>query len=139
MVVCVRFCYTGKITIDVGNHQNIAFLSKSLDMSRPFIIIIIVVVVVVVVVIVNFLIGYPGCILTRRRRSQIGKESYIPSIFIRQESMFVRIESIVPPNGKMCEMIDYVCQPWIEHPAFVPHGWTVYNITVHFSHYRSGH
>ena len=28
MVVSVRFCYTGKITINVVNHQNIAFHSK---------------------------------------------------------------------------------------------------------------
>ena len=31
------------------------------------------------------------------------------------QSMFVKIESLVPPNGKMCEFIIYVCQPWIEH------------------------
>ena len=36
----------------------------------------------------------------------------------------------------MCEKINYVCQLWIEHPAFVPHYWTVY-ITVRFSHNRS--
>ena len=34
------------------------------------------------------------------------------------QSMFVRIESLVPQNGKMCELINYVCQPWIEHPVF---------------------
>ena len=42
----------GEITINVGNHQNIAFHSKSLDI----IIIIIIVVVVVVVVVVWLLI-----------------------------------------------------------------------------------
>ena len=26
----------------------------------------------------------------------------------------------MPPNGKLGELINYVCQPWIEHPVFVP-------------------
>ena len=34
---------------------------------------------------------------------------------------FVRIKSLMPTNWKMCEVINYVCQPWIEHPVFVPH------------------
>ena len=34
------------------------------------------------------------------------------------QSVFVRIESQVPPNGKMCELINYVCQLWIKHPLF---------------------
>ena len=42
------------------------------------------------------------------------------------QSMFVRTESLVLPNGKMCKLINYVCQPWIKHPVFVPHCWTVY-------------
>ena len=54
------------------------------------------------------------------------------------QSTFVRIESLVQPNGEMCELINYVCQPCIEHPVFVTHCWTVYNITVRFSHNRSG-
>ena len=39
-----------------------------------------------------------------------------------KESMFISIESIVPPNGKMCEfnMFLYFYQPWIEHPVFFP-------------------
>ena len=28
--------------------------------------------------------------------------------------MFIRIESLVPPYGKMCELIVYICQPRIE-------------------------
>ena len=54
------------------------------------------------------------------------------------QSMFVRIESLVPPNGKMCDLINYVCQPWIEHPVFDARCWTVYHITVPVSHNRSG-
>ena len=27
---------------------------------------------------------------------------------------------------------------WLKHPVFVPHYWAVYNITVRFSHTRSG-
>ena len=45
-------------------------------------------------------------------------------------SMFLRIESLVPPNGKMLKLINYVCLPWIELP--------VYHITLPFGHYRSG-
>ena len=30
------------------------------------------------------------------------------------QSMFVRIESLVPPNGKLCELINYVCQSNIQ-------------------------
>ena len=41
-------------------------------------------------------------------------------------------------KGKMYELLNCVCQSWIEHPVFVPHCWTVYNITVRFSHNRSG-
>ena len=26
----------------------------------------------------------------------------------------------MPPNGKMCELINYICQPRIEHPVFDP-------------------
>ena len=36
------------------------------------------------------------------------------------QSMFVRIESLVPPNGEMCELINYVWQPWIEHSFCSP-------------------
>ena len=33
--------------------------------------------------------------------------------------MLIRIESLEPPaNENMCELINYVCQPWIEHPVF---------------------
>ena len=53
------------------------------------------------------------------------------------QSTFVRIESLVPPNGKMLKLINYVCQPWIELPVFVLHCWTVYHITLPFGHYRS--
>ena len=61
---------------------------------------------------------------------------YIPAQHI--QSMFDSIESLVLPNGKMCELINCVCQPWIEHPVFVTHCMTVYNITVSFSHDRLG-
>ena len=54
------------------------------------------------------------------------------------QSMFIRIESLVPPNRKMCELITYICSPGIDHPMFVPHCWTVYNITVHLSRNRLG-
>ena len=37
-----------------------------------------------------------------------------------KQSMFVRIEPLVPPNGKMYQLINSVCLPWIEHPVFVP-------------------
>ena len=53
------------------------------------------------------------------------------------QSMFVRIEPLVPPRRNLGELITYVCQPWIEHPMFGPHCWSVYNSTVRFSHYRS--
>ena len=43
----------------------------------------------------------------------------------------------MPPNGEMCKLINYVCQPMIEHPVFVSHCWTVYNITVLVNHNRS--
>ena len=49
------------------------------------------------------------------------------------QSMFARIKSLVSSNGKMCKLINYVCQLWMEYPMFVPHLWTVYNITVCFS------
>ena len=89
--VCVCVCFItqlGKITIKAGNHQNIAFHSTSLDMSR-----IVVVVVIVVAVVVNnnnnnnnyYYYYFPICCLrcssTRRRHSQIGKEDYGPSVF----------------------------------------------------------
>ena len=45
------------------------------------------------------------------------------------QSMFVRRESLVPPNGKMCQLINCVCHLWMVHPMFVPHCWTVYHIT----------
>ena len=36
LVVCVHLVtQLGKITINIGNDQNIAFHSKSLDISRP--------------------------------------------------------------------------------------------------------
>ena len=37
----------------------------------------------------------------------------------------------------MCELINYVCQPRIEHPVFGPHCWTVYDNTIRLSHNRS--
>ena len=83
--VCVCFItQLGKITIKAGNHQNIAFHSTSLDISR-----IIVVVVIVVAVVVNnnnnnnnnFPICCLRCSSTRRRHSQIGKEDHGPSVF----------------------------------------------------------
>ena len=43
------------------------------------------------------------------------------------QSMFVRIESLVPPNGERCELINYFFQPWVEHPVFVAHCWTEYS------------
>ena len=54
------------------------------------------------------------------------------------QSMFVRIKYLVPRNVKICEFINYVCQPWIEHLVFVSHCWTVYNIKVCFSHNSLG-
>ena len=33
----------------------------------------------------------------------------------------------------MMMMLNYVWQPRIEHPLFVPHRWTVYNITICFN------
>ena len=30
------------------------------------------------------------------------------------------------------ELIDYVCRQSTEHPQFVPHSWTVYNVTSPF-------
>ena len=44
--------------------------------------------------------------------------SILPAQHIK--SMFFKIESLVLPNGNMCEFVNYVCQPWIEHPVFVP-------------------
>ena len=36
--------------------------------------------------------------------------------------IFVGVDSLVPPNG---ELIDYVCQLWIEHLVFVFICWTL--------------
>ena len=35
---------------------------------------------------------------------------------------------------QLATLINYFCQPWIEHPVFVPHCRTVYNITVRLRH-----
>ena len=53
------------------------------------------------------------------------------------QTMFIKTESLVLPNGKICELINYICQLLIEHPVFVPHCWTVNHITDHFSHNKS--
>ena len=31
----------------------------------------------------------------------------------------------------MCELLNYVCQPRMEHPKFVPHWWSVYHIRLY--------
>ena len=54
------------------------------------------------------------------------------------QPIFIGTETLVPPNWKMSKLINYVCQPWIEHPVFVPRCWTVCNITVRFNHNRMG-
>ena len=56
------------------------------------------------------IICYPGYLSTRHR-SQITTLLFLPTQHI--QSMFVRIESLVLPNGKMCQLITYVCKPWI--------------------------
>ena len=38
---------------------------------------------------------------------------------------------------KNYELINYVCQPWIERPVFVPRYWTLYNTTDRFSHIKA--
>ena len=53
------------------------------------------------------------------------------------QSTFVGIESLVPQNGKMCELINYVFQSRIEHTVFVTHCWTMYHTTVRFSHNKA--
>ena len=50
--------------------------------------------------------------------------------------LFYKIYKLVLPNGKMCDLINYICQPWIEHPVFLCYCWTAYNIIVRFSHNR---
>ena len=78
------------------------------------------------------IICYPGCLSPRQRRSQIRKEDHgLP--FLPELSMFVRTETLLPPNEKMCELINYVCQPWIEHPfVSVVIDWGLFD-TVPFS------
>ena len=47
------------------------------------------------------------------------------------KSMFIGIEYLVPPNGKMSELINYVCQTWIELKCKLPlldsevHQWRI--------------
>ena len=150
----------GNITINVGNHQNKAFHSKSLDVSRPCIsyvnicsIIVVVTVVVFVDLVVvnddgddddddedddiNFPICNPRSLWTRRRHSQIHKEDHGPSISTCPAMDFVRIESLVLPNGKTCELI-YVYVDLLVYQVFVPHCWTLWHIAVRFSNNRSG-
>ena len=45
-------------------------------------------------------------ILSTRRHSQIRKEDRSPSIFTCSEQTIVWIESLVPRNGKMCDLIN---------------------------------
>ena len=42
------------------------------------------------------------------------------------------------PRAAIVKLINYNCQPWIEHSVYVPHRWTVYDITVRFRYNRSG-
>ena len=55
----------------------------------------------------------------------IRKEDHSPSILPAQhtQSMLVRMKYLMPPNGNMYELINHVCQSWIEHRVFVPHCW----------------
>ena len=77
-----------KITINNGNHQNVAFHSKLLDMLRPCISHVNICKIIIVVSNNNnnFPIYYPGCLSTRRRHSQINLKGrswpfhfYLPS------------------------------------------------------------
>ena len=61
---------------------------------------------------INFPICYSGCLWTKRRHSQIRKEDHGPSISTCPAMDYVRIESLVLPNGKTCVLI-YVYQPSI--------------------------
>ena len=60
---------------------------------------------------------------------------YLPSTYNRcSQDSIIRGAARWP----MCELINYVCQQWIEHSELVPRHWTGYHITVRFSHDRSG-
>ena len=141
-----------------------AFHSKSLGMSRPcisyvnicYIILLLLIVIVIIIIIVVVVVAAASaivvvfnnnnnnnnnnnkkfticCLSTRRRHSQVRKDVHGPP----KQSMLVRRESLVPPNGKTREIINYVCQSWSEH-LVVRHCWTMKHITVRLSHHMSG-
>ena len=108
-----------------------AFHSKSLGMSRPcisyvnicYILLVIVIIIIIVVVVAAasaIVVVFNNnnnnnnnnnkfticCLSTRRCHSQVRKDVHGPP----KQSMLVRRESLVPPNGKTREIINYVCQ-----------------------------
>ena len=60
------------------------------------------------------------------------------TLFFYLHSTYNRCLSGEVPSFARWELINYVCQLWIEHPVFVPHCWTIYNITIRFRHNRLG-
>ena len=86
----------------------------------------------------KFISPYMGCLIQDDLIHKFVREIIMMTLPLLPaqhiQSMYVRTESLVLPNGNLCELINYVCQLWIEHPVFVPHCWTVYNITVRLSH-----
>ena len=79
---------------------------------------------------------------TRQRHSQIRKEYHCPSHFtcpvhtidVRRE----RNPSAAKINGKIYELINGVCRPWIERPEWLPHCRAVtHHIAVRFRRNRS--
>ena len=84
----------------------------------------------------TFPVYYPHCLLTIRH-SQICKKDHGPSIFTSPVIEVRQDRTLSITIFENVQIDNYVCQPWIEHPVFVPHCWTVYHITVHLRHYKS--
>ena len=91
-------------------------LSSSSSLSIVIIIIIIIIIIIVVVVVVVVVVVFVVVVVV----------------------VAAAAAAVIVVVVAVCELINCLGQTWMEHLAFVPRSWTVYNTTVRFSHNRSG-
>ena len=103
--------------------------SNSSSSSRGIVVVVAVVVVVVVVAVVVVVVVISQFVIRVVYR-QGDVNFYLPS---KIQSIFVRIESLVPPNGNKCELINYVYQPLMNIQCLVLTG----GYYIHHSPFQS--
>ena len=126
------------------SHQKIAFRSKALVMSHPYISYVNILLLLLMLMMIMLMMLSLSLIITiislwvirvvYRPDDVIHKcvRKIIARPFLNAQWMFVRIISLVPPNGEMYELINYDCNHGL-NIVFGHHCWTVNKIAIRFS------